>query len=66
MENILLPVEISKQNKLMKMAEVRKWLARFDLSDYENAYPHELSGGMRQRAAFLRTIMTNRDLLLLD
>lgn len=66
MENILLPVELSKENKLEKMAEVREWLERFGLLEYEKAYPHELSGGMRQRAAFLRTIMTNKDLLLLD
>ncbi|WP_374718333.1 ATP-binding cassette domain-containing protein, partial [Neobacillus sp.] len=34
--------------------------------EYENAYPHELSGGMKQRVAFLRTILTGKNLLLLD
>ncbi len=38
----------------------------FGLSGYENAYPHELSGGMRQRAAFLRTALCGADILLLD
>lgn len=66
MENILLPLEVSKENKQQRIPEIRKWLARFGLEGYEKAYPDELSGGMKQRVAFLRTIMTGRDLLLLD
>jgi putative hydroxymethylpyrimidine transport system ATP-binding protein len=65
-DNILLPLELSKENKTAKMAEVREWLSRFGLAGYEKAFPHELSGGMKQRVAFLRTIMTGKDLLLLD
>ncbi|MGM9940708.1 MAG: ABC transporter ATP-binding protein [Bulleidia sp.] len=38
----------------------------FGLSGYENAYPSALSGGMRQRAAFLRTSLCKADILLLD
>lgn len=38
----------------------------FGLAGYENAYPEALSGGMRQRAAFLRTAMCQADILLLD
>lgn len=38
----------------------------FGLSGYESRFPHELSGGMRQRAAFLRTALCNADILLLD
>ncbi len=41
-------------------------LPYFGLSGYENRYPHELSGGMRQRAAFLRTALSPSELLLLD
>ncbi len=65
-ENVLLPVEIAKENKRQKLPEIQEWLARFGLTEYENAYPDELSGGMRQRVAFLRTLMTGRNLLLLD
>lgn len=66
LDNVLLPIEVKKENKQEKMSEIREWLSRFGLAEYEKAYPHELSGGMRQRVAFLRTIMTGRDLLLLD
>ncbi len=38
----------------------------FGLQGYENAYPDELSGGMRQRAAFLRTALCRADIMLLD
>jgi ABC-type nitrate/sulfonate/bicarbonate transport system ATPase subunit len=41
-------------------------LARFGLAGFGDAYPAQLSGGMRQRTAFLRTILPHRDLLLFD
>lgn len=39
---------------------------KFGLAGYENKYPAQLSGGMRQRAAFLRTALCKADILLLD
>src|SRR3954451_4553774 len=39
---------------------------RFGLGEFEGAYPRELSGGMRQRVAFLRTLLAGRPALLLD
>lgn len=44
----------------------RELFPTFGLSGYENAYPSSLSGGMRQRAAFLRTALCGADILLLD
>ncbi len=46
--------------------QARALFPAFGLAGYENAYPHELSGGMRQRAAFLRTALCGADILLLD
>jgi putative hydroxymethylpyrimidine transport system ATP-binding protein len=66
LENVLLPIEIRKENRGAKLEEVRDWLTRFGLADYEKSYPHELSGGMKQRVAFLRTMTMGRELLLLD
>lgn len=47
-------------------AAAHKEFPVFGLQGYENAYPDELSGGMRQRAAFLRTALCSADIMLLD
>jgi putative hydroxymethylpyrimidine transport system ATP-binding protein len=65
-ENILLPVEIAGEDLKLKSIEIRYWLNKFGLSEIENCLPHHLSGGMKQRVAFLRTLMTKSEILLLD
>ncbi len=64
-ENIMIASEIQKNVQITK-EKARKWLDRVGLLDYENALPNQLSGGMKQRAAFLRALLTGKDLLLLD
>ncbi|MFB5197533.1 ABC transporter ATP-binding protein [Neobacillus sp. KR4-4] len=66
LENVLLPLEVTKERKQARLPEIKEWLARFGLAEYESSYPSELSGGMKQRVAFLRTLMTGKELLLLD
>ena len=44
----------------------QEYFEEFGLAGYEKAWPHQLSGGMRKRAAFLRTVLTGADVLLLD
>ncbi|WP_458125361.1 ABC transporter ATP-binding protein [Paenibacillus sp. Z3-2] len=68
LENCMLPAELApgRQNKDKLRADIMAGLARFGLSGYEHSYPDELSGGMRQRVALLRTLLTGGQLMLLD
>ena len=53
-------------NEKAAQARARELFPLFGLAGYENAWPSDLSGGMRQRAAFLRTALCDSDILLLD
>jgi putative hydroxymethylpyrimidine transport system ATP-binding protein len=66
LDNCLLPLELARGDSAFDSAQIRELLNRFGLAGYEQAYPDELSGGMRQRVAFLRTLVTGQELLLLD
>ncbi len=66
-ENLALPLEIQrKDSKKEQKQKVLKALAEVGLDGCYGKRPDELSGGMRQRAAFARTMLTGSDLLLLD
>lgn len=65
LDNVCLYGEIHGSLKEMRR-EAREHLAEFGLAGYEDCYPSQLSGGMRQRAAFLRTALCRADILLLD
>ena len=66
MKNITLGLEI--QHKLTNEAqeEIKRLLEIYDLWDFRNNFPRELSGGMKQRVALIRTLALNPDILLLD
>lgn len=66
LDNILLPVEISKQNLKVEKEKALEYLKKLKLDEYQNSFPNELSGGMRQRVSFLRTLFTQGEILLLD
>lgn len=65
-ENIALPLKIKRLDPKLIKKKVREELSIFGLEDFQNMYPIELSGGMRQKAALLRTIFFEKDILLLD
>lgn len=66
-ENLMLPMEIQGRFSKAEMIEkVDAALESVGLKDWGDKTPKELSGGMRQRAAFARTVLTGSDLLLLD
>lgn len=68
-ENSLLPMQ-AKPRKLRDMKQAKKTLARIfekiGLTGFGAHYPNQVSGGMRQRCALARTLMFDRDLVLLD
>lgn len=66
LNNCLLGLEISKDLTSSNKKKVIRLLEDYGLKDFINKYPEELSGGMRQRVALIRTLATNPDILLLD
>lgn len=62
-DNILLSQEITGKRNPDKVTSL---LEKANLIDVEHLYPHQLSGGMQQRVAFLRALVTEQSLLLLD
>ncbi|MFS0644244.1 ABC transporter ATP-binding protein [Siminovitchia sp. 179-K 8D1 HS] len=65
-DNAALPLMLKRLNKKDVWPEVIDKLEVFGLKDVEHRYPHELSGGMRQRVSFLRALLGGSCLLLLD
>ena len=66
LDNIILGLEIKGHNKKESRAKAYDHLETFGLLRFEQQYPHTLSGGMRSRAALLRTLLLENQLLLLD
>ena len=65
-DNVILPLIIAKFDKKEALEEGNKILKQFNLDKYANKYPQQLSGGMRQRVALIRTYMFKRNIFLLD
>lgn len=65
-KNLTIGLEINKMNTKEEQNKIIERLKRYGLYDYVNNFPSELSGGMRQRIALIRTLSTNPSILLLD
>lgn len=66
LDNVLLGPEIAGRDLTVARREAREALAHFGLAGFEEDYPATLSGGMRQRAALLRTFLCRQEVILLD
>ena len=64
--NVTLGLEIQRGNRKERQAHVRTLLERYGLKEFSRSTPKQLSGGMRQRCALIRTLATDPKILLLD
>ena len=65
-DNVGLPLTFSGVSKKDARIEVKKHIQTFGLEGFEYKFPSQLSGGMKQRANFLKTYLTSHELMLLD
>ena len=66
LDNALLGLRISKKLNIDNKNYVLNLLKKYNLIEFKDKYPHELSGGMKQRLALIRTLALKPDILLLD
>ncbi|HUH87245.1 MAG TPA: ABC transporter ATP-binding protein [Pusillimonas sp.] len=66
LQNVALALEFQKVDKKSAQAQAHEWLEKVNLKSFEHYYPHQVSGGMRQRAALARAFITRPKALLLD
>lgn len=64
--NIEMGLELQGVPKNQRHADAMQFISAFGLQGFENHYPHQLSGGMKQRVAIARTLITNPEVVLMD
>jgi NitT/TauT family transport system ATP-binding protein len=65
-DNVALSLELAGVGRAERRREADRWIRRVGLEGFENAFPHQLSGGMRQRANIIRTLIYEPSVILMD
>ncbi len=66
LDNVTFGLEVCGESHLQAANQAREWIDLVGLSRFANAYPHQLSGGMKQRVAIARALANNPRILLMD
>ncbi len=65
-DNVAAGLQFKGVDEKERLEKASHWLARVGLSGFEQAYPHQLSGGMRKRVALAQTLIMDPDIILMD
>ena len=65
-DNVMFGLRMAGKSSYSAESEAREWIALVGLSKFENAYPHQLSGGMKQRVAIARALANQPRVLFMD
>lgn len=66
LDNVMFGLNISGGSKEENLKAAERYLERVGLIDFKDSYPHELSGGMKQRVAIIRSLLNHAPILLMD
>ena len=66
LDNVMFGLNLKDSNKEENLAAAERYLERVGLADFKYSYPHELSGGMKQRVAIIRSLLNHTPVLLMD
>ncbi|WP_409200852.1 ABC transporter ATP-binding protein [Methanobrevibacter sp. DSM 116169] len=66
LDNVMFGLNLNNKSKEENLDSAKRYLERVGLSDFMDSYPHELSGGMKQRVAIIRSLLNHTPVLLMD